>query len=278
MRVIFALVLIAGLGLAGFGVYMASEMFNKDQAELTRLRKQVKKIPKLEPVVVATRELRYGMPLLPEDVKVVDWPVKASPENVFASLEDVLGPDGSKPRAIVRTIEPGEAILSTKVTEFGQDAGISMRLQKGMRAFTILVDMSSGVSGFLQPGDSVDIFWSGKDKGQPITRLILEKIEIIAIDQTTDEELGRPTVARTVTVAVDPRTVAALAQAQGTGKLQLSLRGIDDTETAGENVEVNMSDIVGRVDYIAPKEKVCTIKVRRGAQLVEIPTDCPQTN
>lgn len=278
MRVIFALVLIAGLGLAGFGVYMASEMFNKDQAELTRLRKQVKKIPKMEDVVVATRELRFGMPLTAEDIRIVQWPAKTYPENIFASLEDVLGPEGSKPRAIIRTIEPGEAVLTTKVTNFGQDAGVSTRLARGMRAFTILVDMSSGVSGFLQPGDSVDIFWSGNDKGRPITRLILEKIEIIAIDQTTDEEIGRPTVARTVTVAVAPRTVAALAQAQSTGKLQLSLRGIDDTETAGENVEVDMSDIIGRVEYVAPEEKVCTIKVRRGAQLVEIPTDCPQTN
>ena len=278
MRVIFALVLIAGLGLAGFGVYMASEMFNQDQAELKHLRKRVKNIPVLEDVVVATRELRYGTPLLAEDVRVVQWPKGTYPETVFASLDDILGPEGSRPRAIIRTIEPGEAILTTKVTEFGQDAGVSARLRKGMRAFTILVDMSSGVSGFLQPGDSVDIFWSGNDKGRPITRLILQKIEIIAIDQTTDEEIGRPTVARTVTVAVDPRTVAALAQAQSNGKLQLSLRGVDDTETSGENVEVDMSDIIGRVDFVAPEEKVCTIKVRRGAELLEIPTDCPQTN
>lgn len=276
MRAIFALVLIAGLGLAGFGVYMASEMFNRDQAELSELRDQVRNYPKLGPIVVATRELRYGMPLTAEDVRVVRWPEKTQPDNAFTSLEDILGPEGSKPRAVVRLIEPGEAVLTTKVTEFGQDAGVSTRLNKGMRAFTLRVDVSSGVSGFLQPGDRVDIFWSGSDKGQPLTRLILENIEIIAIDQQADEDLGRPTVARTVTVAVSPVTVAALAQAQSTGKLQLSLRGVNDDEVSGQEVEVDQSDIIGRVEVIAPEERVCTIKVRRGGELVEIPTECPQ--
>lgn len=276
MRFVFALVLIAGLGLAGFGVYMASEMFNRDQAELNELRDRVKRYPKLGPIVVATKQLRYGMPLTAEDVRIVRWPVKTQPKNSFETLEEILGTDGSKPRSVVRLIEPGEAILSTKVTDFGQDAGVSARLKVGMRAFTLRVDVSSGVSGFLQPGDAVDIFWSGNNRGQPITRLILENIEIIAIDQQADEDLGRPTVARTVTVAVSPMTVAALAQAQSTGKLQLSLRGIDDTESAGREVEVDMSDIIGQVEVIQPEERICTIKVRRGAELVEIPTQCPQ--
>jgi len=155
MRLVFLLVLLAGVGLAGFGVYMASEMFSRDQSELKRLRVALQNQVDLGPVVVATEQLKYGQQLKPEMIKTVEWPVNSRPENVFTSVEDILGPEGSDPRSITRLIEPGEAVLTTKVTKFGQDAGVSSSLSKGMRAFTIRVDVASGVSGFLQPGDNV---------------------------------------------------------------------------------------------------------------------------
>jgi len=63
------------------------------------------------------------------------------------------------------------------VTEPGDIAGITSLLSPGMRAFTINVDVQSGVSGFLRPGDRVDIYWSGSLRtaggdNQNITRLI----------------------------------------------------------------------------------------------------------
>ena len=275
MRIVFFLVLLAGIGLAGFGVYMASEIFNRDQSELKQLRAALSNQVELGPVVVATEELRYGQQLKPEMIKIVEWPKKSTPQNVFTSLSDVLGPEGSKPRAIVRLIEPGEAVLTTKVTKFGQDAGVSSRLSKGMRAFTIRVDVASGVSGFLQPGDRVDILWSGRDGGKTFTKLILENIKLIAIDQTSDEEANRPIIARTVTVEVAPIIVASLAQAQATGKLSLSLRGSED-ETSSGPIEVDLGDIIGKVETVVQQERVCTIKVRRGAEVVEIPSECPE--
>ncbi len=274
MRLVFLLVLIAGIGLAGFGVYMASEMFNRDQSELKRLRALLSNQVELGPVVIASEELRYGQQLTKDHIRLVEWPIGSRPENVFTSVEEILGPEGSKPRAITRLIEPGEAVLTTKVTNFGQDAGVSSRLSKGMRAFTIRVDVASGVSGFLSPGDSVDILWSGRDKGGTITRLILENIKLIAIDQTADGDSNRPIIARTVTVEVAPITVASLAQAQATGKLSLSLRGAED-ETASGPIEVDLSDIIGKVETVVQQERVCTIKVRKGAEVVEIPAECP---
>ncbi len=274
MRLVFLLVLLAGIGLAGFGVYMASEMFNRDQSELKRLRTALSGQVDLGPVVVSTKELRYGQPLTADMIKIVEWPINARPANVFTSIEDILGPENSKPRAITRLIEPGEAVLTTKVTDFGQDAGVASKLSPGMRAFTIRVDVASGVSGFLQPGDSVDILWSGRDGGGTITRLILENIKLIAIDQSTDGDTNRPVVARTVTVEVAPITVASLAQAQQTGKLSLSLRGAED-ETSSGPIEVDLADIIGKVETVVQQERVCTIKVRKGAEVVEIPADCP---
>lgn len=274
MRIVFFLVLLIGIGMAGFGVYMLNERYNQNDSELADLRARVANIPEMGPVVVATEELRYGQVLVADQLTVVEWPKNAQPKNVFTSLEDIMGPEGSDPRAVIRTVEPGEAVLTTKVTDFGQDAGVSSRLSAGMRAFTIRVDVASGVSGFLQPGDFVDILWTGNDRGQTITRLILEKIKLIAVDQTADEDSNRPIVARTVTVEVEPIIVASLAQAQVTGKLSLSLRGAEDETSAGP-IDVDLGDLLGTVETVVQQERVCTIKVRRGGEVVEIPAECP---
>jgi pilus assembly protein CpaB len=249
-------------------------MFNKDQGELAQLRSIVNEYPQLGPVVVANADLRYGMTLDPEQVRVVQWPVDSRPANVFTSMEELFGPEGTKPRAIIRIIEPGEAIMATKVTEFGQDAGVASRLSKGMRAFAIRVDVQSGVSGFLQPSDRIDIFWNGNDQGRSFSKLVLENVSIIAVDQIADEQANRPLVARTVTVEVSPADVATLVQAQASGKLSLSLRGTEDIATSETSIEVDQAALTGRVEeVIQPVIEVekCTIKVRKGSEVVEEP-------
>ena len=59
--------------------------------------------------------------------------------------------------------------VTTRQLEPGQDAGVSSRLSKGMRAFAIRVDVATGVSGFLRPGDRVDVYWSGTIQGRLLT-------------------------------------------------------------------------------------------------------------
>jgi pilus assembly protein CpaB len=162
------------------------------------------------------------------------------------------------------------------VTAPGQDAGVSARLAPGMRAFTIRVDVSSGVSGFLRPGDRVDVYWSGRSEIGEVTQLIEAGVRIIAIDQSADEDRVAPLVARTVTVQVNPQQAAGLAQAQATGNLTLSLVGADDQQVA-ENVTVNQRQLLG-ISGPAPVEQreTCTVRTRRGTEFVNIPVECPE--
>ena len=62
-----------------------------------------------------------------------------------------------------------------------------------MRAFTIRVDATSGVSGFLRPSDRVDVYWSGRSEIGEVTQLIEAGVRIIAIDQSADEDRVAPT-------------------------------------------------------------------------------------
>src|SRR6056297_1536230 len=272
MRFIFALVFLLGIGIAGFAAYMAMEQFKQLQTENRVLRQKASKVVDTTPVMLATRELRYGEKLLPGDAREVLFPADAIPENAFTSTEDLYGTEESEPREIVRTMEPGEVILQTKVTQYGERATVASRLKKGMRAFPINVDVTTGVSGFLQPGDQVDIYWSGSIQGQETTKLLLEKVELIAIDQIADVDMAKPTVARTVTVEVSPIVVASLAQARNSGRLALALRGVGDEVILG-NVAVNQADLLGITEVVEEVKKKCFTRIRQGTQVqvVEVP-------
>ena len=60
---------------------------------------------------------------------------------------------------------PAKKKWEVKVTDPGEEAGVTSQLEPGMRAFALRVDVASGVSGFLRPGDRVDIYWTGSVGG-----------------------------------------------------------------------------------------------------------------
>jgi len=286
MRVIFALVLLVGLGLAGFAVYMAQNYIEGYQSALAK-EKAARK-PEIETieVFVMARSMEYGETLKPEDVKKVKYPKKSLPEGIFTEANVLFPENDDRKRVILRKIEAMEPLLAAKVTQPGEDAGLQSRIEKGMRAFAIKVDVASGVAGFLRPGDRVDVYWTGRVKGSgdqvgsdDVTKLIQANINLIAIDQSANQDLQTGRVARTVTVSVKPQQVAALAQAQSTGSLSLALVGAQD-DTVAEAVEVDQRSLLGMeakvddvVDTTEP-EPECTIRNRRGSEVVEIPIPC----
>ncbi len=278
MRIVFALVLMLGVALAGGAVYFASQQFNANESRIAELRNRVAKNVELTDVYVAAEDLKYGQTLTKDSVKTIEWPLNSIPETAFTSIEDLLGADGiMDTRVVIRAVDAGEILLSTKVTNLGEDAGVASSLEKGMRAFTLRVDVASGVSGFLRPGDKIDIYWTGNVRqGETVTKLIMDGISLIAIDQFSDQNSSAPVVAKTVTVAVSPQTVASLVQAQSTGKLLLSLRGVND-ETVSGAIEVTQNDLLGRQEIVQEAEKaerICTIKTRKGADVIAVPIPC----
>lgn len=282
MRMVFGLVLLVGIGLAGGAVYMAKGYIGQYQTALARERAERQKIVPTINVYVAERQLKYGEILAQEDVRTVAWPVNAIPEGSFTEENPLFTDENERPRYVLRAMEKDEAVMAVKVTEPGEDAGLTSRLQKGMRAFAIKVDVASGVSGFLRPGDRVDVYWSGSvarsaNQRDEFTKLIEANVQLIAIDQTATIDGDTALIARTVTVAVRPEQVAALAQAQSTGRLSLSLVGTGD-DTVAQVIEVDQRGLLGLPEeeeqVEAVEEQVCTVRTRRGAEVVEIPIPC----
>jgi len=271
MRIIFGLVLIIGIGLAGFAVYIAKGRFDQYQAALVQQRGEI--LPTTT-VYVVNRQLAYGERLALTDVTAIRWPAEHVPFGAFTTAE-ALFPEGQDvPRMVLRTMERDEPVLVNKVTGPGEDAGVASRLGDGMRAFALRTDVSSGVSGFLRPGDRIDVYWTGSAGGESMTRLIRSNVQIIAIDQIADEDRNNPTIARTITIVAPPEEIAALAQAQATGAISLALVGVND-ETISENVEVSTSQLLGvTAAEVVSGPRVCTVRNRRGAEVVETAVPC----
>ena len=283
MRFLFLLFLIVGLGLAGFAAYTAKNRFDAYEVRLARTLELEAQKDSYVTVAVARRALSYGSELTPERVLFVNFPTRVVDvvgENWFLTEDDLFGEDAPNP-SLLRNMEMGEPISRAKITGFGREAGVAARLGEGYRAFTIRVDVASGVSGFLTPSDRVDVFWSGRFRGEAVTRLIIENIDLIAVDQISDQDRNRPVVARTITVRATPQQADVLAQAQASGALSLSLRGIGDVAETGD-LEVNLDDVVG---YVAPEPVIAeeivpeviaprrTITIRRGSDVSIVNAD-----
>ena len=276
MRMVFGLVLIVGVALAGFAVHMAKGYMGQYEDELARERAARAQIVETTAVYVTNRNFRYGERITAEDIRAVQFPVDALPEGAFFEMATLFPENGPSYRTVTRTVEKDEAILVSKVTKPGKEAGITSSLEPGMRAFAIRVDATSGVSGFLRPGDNVDIFWTGQALGREITKLIETRIKLIAIDQSSDEDVNHARIAGTVTVQISPNQVASLAQAQSSGRLSLALVRVAD-ESVAEAVEIDNNSLLGIEEQQVvevEQEKVCTTKTRRGTETIVVEIPC----
>ncbi len=281
MRAIFGLVLIIGIGLAGAAVYMIQGYIQQTEALLQQERDFNAKAGKLVEVYVFNKQLNYGDALTPEDVSLIYWPEQALPETIFRDPVLLFPENAPGPRYIMRATEAFEPVLASRLTEPGQLAGLTAKLKPGMRAFAIKVGVASGVSGFVQPDDFIDIYWTGALQGVEggVTRLIENSIQIIAVDNAFNEgQASSGADARTVTVAATPEQVARLAQAQSTGQLSMSLVGEGAEAVSGE-IAIDTDTMLGierEVEYVAPviEQEVCTRRERKGTEVIVTEVPC----
>lgn len=282
MRAVFGLVLVVGLALAGAAVYMIQDYIAQTEDAYLRQKAFNEKAGQLVEVYVFNKELNYGDALTKEDVQLVYWPERTMPETIFRD-EALLFPENADgPRYIMRRTEAFEPVLVSRLTEPGELAGLTAKLEKGMRAVEIQVGAASGVSQFIQPDQYVDIIWTGStSSGESFSQTIERSILIIAVDDAFNEgqvEFG--TGASTVTVAATPEQVLRLAQAQASGRLSLSLVGDTTDETMSETVEVDTNALLGKkdappvVEEVVVEKQVCTRKERKGTEVIETQVPC----
>ncbi len=283
MRAVFALVLLVGMGLAGMAVYMIQGYMSQLEGALQEEQAFNAKAGKLVEVYVFAKPKKYGDALAEEDVQLIYWPEQTLPESIFREKAALFPENADGPRYIMRSTEAFEPVLASRVTEPGELASLTSKLEKGKRAFAIRVGVDSGIANFVKPDDYIDILWTGGVSGVEggMTRQIESAVLVIAVDSAINEgQVSSGTVAQTVTVAATPEQVARLAQAQSTGQLTLSLAR-DSSETVEGTVETDTNSMLGIVvEEVAPevvvKEEVkCYAKQRSGGVLIDTNVEIP---
>jgi pilus assembly protein CpaB len=182
-------------------------------------------------IVVAVKTLDYGDHIGPGDLRLVRWPAGTVPAGSFGKIEDVAGP--GQDRVVLRPMETNEPVLATKVSGNGGKSSLSSVIEADKRAMTIHVNDATGVAGFLQPGDHVDVLLTHTD-GPPGTaatapssakiEVLLQDVLVRAIDQDFNVRKDATSSIKAVTVEVSPRDAQKLTLASTIGMLSLTLR------------------------------------------------------
>jgi pilus assembly protein CpaB len=187
-------------------------------------------------ILVTSGMISRGQILKPTDLAWQPWPE--------GSIDRSYVQSGSKPIEsfagwVVREpFGPGEPITEAKIVAPGSRGFLAAALRPGMRAISVPVTTTSGISGFVFPGDEVDLLVSealsapgGNGVPHKGAETVLHDVRVIAVDQKLDGKAGEAIVAHNVTLEVTPKQAEEIAVATELGKLSLSLRSLAPSPT-----------------------------------------------
>ena len=193
--------------------------------------KQVVQVESVEavPIAVAALELAWGTQLTKEMIKTVPYLRKSLPPG-YASDYAVL-----EGRVVITPIQQNEPILESKLApDKIRTGGVSAVVTHGKRAVAVKGDKVIGISGFIRPGNLVDVLVTLRDPRtkSDVTKTVLENVLVLATGtQVEQKKEGETAPVDVYTLEVTPDEGEKLALAASQGKLQFALRNVIDSET-----------------------------------------------
>jgi pilus assembly protein CpaB len=189
-------------------------------------------------VLVARSAISTGQILKPQDFVWQSWPDGAiDPAYIQGGTRT---PEAFTGWVARQPFARGEPITEAKIIAPGNRGFLAAVLRPGMRAVSVPVTATSGIAGFVFPGDRVDILITYPipvPNGQTgaiqhkAAETILRDVRVIAMDQKLDSQEGEAVVAHTATLEVTPKQSEVIAVASEMGKLSLSLRSLVPSPT-----------------------------------------------
>ncbi len=257
-----AVIAVVALFLASLAAYLVYDYFSKQEQAMKAREMEV------QPVVVAAADIPYGSRIQDQQVKVSEWPRENLPAGYSAKVDDVRG------RITVANIPAGSPIVSAQLAPAEAQGGVmSYIVPPGHRAITVAVNEVVGVAGFVLPNSIVDVvatvnspFRTGMDSR--ISKIILQKVKVLAVGQILEQKEGKPVVVPTVTLDVTPDDAEKLALASE-NKVQLILRHLND-ETEVKTKGATVSSLLGGPPPAPERRSRGTIRPTSGGEQVEV--------
>ena len=248
--------LVGALIIAIVTAVMAKNMFSGASAPTAIARQSVPAGPE---VLVASRPLPVGTIVDAESFRFQPWPEGLVQDAYYIRGRGTDADPRSLIGTVVRTeVSAGQPVTRGAVIRPGERGFLAAALGPGMRAVTVGVSATSGVAGFIFPGDRVDLVLTqevtGGGDGPPlrVSETIIRNIRVLAVDQrmTVRDEHGNQVARNTSTVTFEatPKIAEKIAVAQTIGQLSLSLRSLADNSAelaraiAAGDVQVPQTD------------------------------------
>jgi len=226
------------------------------------------------PIAVAAVDLQWGTQLKPEMIKITPFLKDSLPEGHFTRTADLNN------RVVIATLKKGEPVVEHRLAPVSiETGGVSAILKSGKRAVAVKGDKVMGISGFINPGNRVDVLVTlvdpktKKDK----TKVVLENIPVLATGtQIQKNEKGEPMPVDVYTLEVTLENAEKLALAASKGSLKFALRNITDTEpvlTKGATISETLASLSMRepkkktTRNWRPRSSSVTIEVIKGNDL-----------
>ncbi len=218
-------------------------------------------------VAVALVDIGLGSRLSMDMVRMVDWPSSAMPPGAIVDAKLV------ETRVARTSIQRGEPVMESKLAPPGTQGGLSAVVADGKRAMTVRVNDVVGVAGFALPGNFVDILVNTQEEGaksnpnkdQTISKIVLERILVLAIAQESSRDETKPKVVNAVTLELTPSQAEKLDLARSVGTLSLVLRNQIDPKpvNTGGATKFTLFDVKAALPAAKPPPIPKRIPVRR---------------
>ena len=198
-------------------------------------------------VFTAALDIPANTPISAEMLSMTELPVEAVVAGAISDSAKAIG------KVCESKIFTGEQLLSSKLISAGDSASktLAYAIKPGYRAITIAVDVTTGLSNMIIPGNHVDLIGDFLIQNKPATdttvastsadkisytTMVLENITVLAVDNVLSEDgkLGSETPEyATLTLQVTPNQAMELSMAQFEGQIRVILRSpLDEKKTS----------------------------------------------
>jgi pilus assembly protein CpaB len=224
-------------------VALTASFFLYKWLQRQRAPKEVVKVVESDavPVVVAAVDLPWGTKLNSEMIKRTPYLKESLPPGYFSDSDAMEG------RVLIVSLKQNEPILETKLAPTSvSTGGVSAVVTPGKRAISVKGDKVLGISGFIKPGNRVDVLVTlTQGTKNEITKIVLENVLVLATGKEIQEnDKGEPSPVDVYTLEVTPEEGEKLTLSASKGRLQFALRNVTDAEivlTKGATIRKTLS-------------------------------------
>lgn len=208
--------------------------------------------------VIAVQPIEADRPI--PDGAVSLKPVWVQPTGGFDRIDALAGRIPRQPIAVGEPVQEKHFLVGSVM---------SQKLEPGMRAVAVPITEETGVGGFPQPGDHVDVLLFLPDDNEnenTQARILLKRVPVLAMGTQVDgnQSEGKPNQgARTAVLAVPEDKALAVTLGASAGRIRLLLHAADQPPVValeGESSAVEGASAVGGAEgaETAAKEPTAT--------------------